>query len=67
MTSGTRIVYNRRTGRSQVESGKGERVTTVIAPRNNSNSKGTQAAPQRKGARLSDSTAIAPEKGAQRD
>lgn len=55
MTSGERIIYDMRNARSEVNSGEGKRVTTIIAPRTKTN----EAAP-RQGASLSSSTKIAP-------
>ncbi len=50
MTSGERIVYDMRNARSEVNSGEGKRVTTIIAPRNN--------AQPRQGTTLSNSTKL---------
>ena len=56
MTSGERLVYDMRNARSEVNSGAGTRVTTIIAPRN----KTAEPAP-RQGANLSSSTKISKE------
>ena len=50
-----RAVYDMRNARSEVNSGEGNRVTTIIAPR----TKTTEASP-RQGASLSSSTKISP-------
>ena len=53
MTSGERIVYDMRNARSEVNSGEGKRVTTIIAPRSK-----TDAGTQRQGTSLSNSTKL---------
>ncbi len=53
MTSGERIIYDMRNARSEVNSGEGKRVTTIIAPRTKSSSD-----TQRQGAPLSNSTKL---------
>ena len=57
MTQGEKIVYDMRFARSSVDggvvNGKKQRVTTIIAPRNNSKN-----APKRSGAELSSSPAL---------
>lgn len=53
MTSGERIVYDMRNARSEVNSGEGKRVTTIIAPRSK-----TDAGTQRQGTPLSNSTKL---------
>lgn len=53
MTSGERIVYDMRNARSEVHSGEGKRVTTIIAPRSK-----TDSSAQRQGASLSNSTKL---------
>ena len=53
MTSGERIVYDMRNARSEVNSGEGKRVTTIIAPRSK-----TDAGTQRQGTSVSNSTKL---------
>ena len=50
---GERIVYDMRNARSEVNSGEGKRVTTIIAPRSK-----TDAGTQRQGTSLSNSTKL---------
>lgn len=54
MTSGERIVYDMRNARSEVNSGEGKRVTTIIAPRSNTPNHSTP----RQGTTLSNSTKL---------
>ena len=62
ITEGERIVYDMRNARSRVEggvvNGQKQRVSTIIAPRNN-NAKETKS---REGADLSNATSLSPAK-----
>ena len=57
MTSGESIVYDMRNARSQVQGAKGQRVTTIIAPR-----KSTEKNEPRAGTSLSSSTKLSTSK-----
>lgn len=57
MTSGDRIVYNMRSARSEVQGTKGQRVTTIIAPRKSSEKEESRA-----GTTLSSSTKLSTSK-----